>query len=91
MHYVVLRKPYAVRALHNAPPHTHAQAAFLEKLAWLDARFAAHGGPYLAGAQYTIGDITCISFMERLAAGVCVCVCVSVCVCLCVHSLGGRG
>ncbi|GBG00177.1 glutathione S-transferase [Raphidocelis subcapitata] len=45
------------------------KATFLEKLAWLESKFAARGGPYFMGADLTIADISCISFMERLAAG----------------------
>ncbi|KIZ07611.1 glutathione S-transferase [Monoraphidium neglectum] len=56
-------------ANHGAELVESLRVTFLEKLSWLEAKFAARGGPYLMGSQFTIGDIMCISFMERLAAG----------------------
>lgn len=51
------------------PNVTDLKQTFTEKLSWFESALAKHDGPYLLGDTFSMLDIMCISFMERLAAG----------------------
>lgn len=54
-----------------APPLEQLEAEFKSALDWFenDALARYPGGPYLLGETYSLLDIMCISYMERIGAG----------------------
>ena len=53
------------------PDEAELKAAFLEALAWFENEaLGRHAeGPYLLGGEFSLLDIMCISYMERVGAG----------------------